>query len=323
MRLGFRGTVAGCRRWETGPRTARLTPLILAAALALAGCASSAHLGKPGPAQGGSGCAPATGAGAGPGTCPTQTAPAAAGSSPQPSPSLSSSEERNWPSLVVEIMSYAQRRTAVPVWAPAALPALPQPPNSAEVRAGESMYLAQLFVCPQPQPLNSPSVGSGACGAMASIYGNFGASAYPSQAAARTSFMAGWSPAQGCADSRSVPIDPGLTATLFYSPASPSGCAAVWQDRGWQFDLYGDMRGGQPGDASPPWLEVARSVATHFEANPLPSGIGLFRCDIAADGLHSSASWVVGSDLYHVALYHGAVRTVELLQAMAPYPGAS
>ena len=153
-RAGLRGTVAGCRRWETGPRTARLTPLILGAALALAGCASSAHLGKPGPAQGGSGCAPATGAGAGPGTCPTQTAPAAAGSSPQPSPSLSSSGERNWPSLVVEIMSYAQWRTQASLWAPAAPRVLPQPRNSAEVRVGESMYVAQLFACPQPQPLN-------------------------------------------------------------------------------------------------------------------------------------------------------------------------
>ena len=64
-------------------------------------------------------------------------------------------------------------------------------------------------------------------------------------------------------------------------------------------------------------------MATQLEPKPLPSGIGLLRCDIAADGLYSSASRVVGNDLYHVALYHGAVRTVELLQAMAPYPGAS
>lgn len=158
---------------------------------------------------------------------------------------------------------------------------------------------------------------------MASVYGSFGASAYPGPAAARASLVAGWSPAQGCTDSRSVLIAPGLIATLYYSSASPSGCSVVWRDRGWQFDLYGDIRGGQPGDASPPWLEVARSVAAQFETRPLPSGNGLFRCDIAADGLHSSASWVVGSDLYSAALYHGAVRTVELLQAMAPYPGAS
>ena len=225
-------------------------------------------------------------------------------------------------------MAWVSPRTQVPLLAPTRM-AWPSGagPNSAQALASPTSYSVSLFDCPQPLPLNDPQVGTGLCGAMASIYGSFGGRSYPSRTAALQAVQANAAAPAGCPDTRLVVLQPtspglrpGITATLYYGPQPQGNCLAVWNDGEWTFLLEGDLNGGIGGDSMEPWTDLARRIVSYLDRHRLPKTHGVFDCDLAPDGLHTGVSWALGQDVYSAGLYHGAVRSLGLITAMAPYP---
>ncbi len=227
----------------------------------------------------------------------------------------------SWPVVVSRAMSYARTRTAVPLMAPARLPAAGPVPNSAQVYASR-YYAVALYGCPAALPVNSPGIGIGACGGMADYYGYFQGHAYRSATAAVAALPGPSAAARaGCPRVTRVPLSPAITATLYSDPATHTNCEAVWSAGGWRFQLTGDLNGGTGGDGTEPWPAVADSIISYLGSHHLPRTRGYFECDIAPDGLHTGLYWALGRDVYNASTYHGATPAISLAIAMTPYPG--
>jgi hypothetical protein len=228
----------------------------------------------------------------------------------------------SWPAVISTAMSYARARTAVPLMAPARLPAAGPVPNSAQVHAGGSYYAVALSGCPAALPVNSPGIGAGSCGALASIYGAFGGNAYRSAAAAVASLPEpSAADRAGCADATRVPLPAGIVATLYTDPAAHRNCEAIWRQGGWRFELTGDLNGGTGGDGTEPWPGVAASIISYLAHHHLPRTPGFLESDIAGDGLHTGLYWALGRDVYSASAYHGATPAISLAIAMTRYRG--
>jgi hypothetical protein len=230
----------------------------------------------------------------------------------------------SWPVVISTAMRYARTRTAVPLMAPARLPAAEAAlvPNSAQVAAGSSHYSVSLYVCAAALPVNNPGIGSGTCGSIAAIYGGFGGNAYRSAAAAVAS-LPGPSAGDraGCPSATRVTLPAGIVATVYTDPATHANCEAVWREGGWRFELTGDLNGGTGGDGTEPWAAVAAGIISYLTGHHLPRTDGFFESDIAGDGLHTSLSWALGRDVYNVGTYHGTAPAISLAIALTPYPG--
>lgn len=208
-------------------------------------------------------------------------------------------------------MAYVAARTAFPLAAPRSLPSAGTAPlaNSATARAGD-YYSVSLYACPSALPLNNPGVGTGACGSMANVYGSFSGHAYSSTATALASLPSPIPPG-GCRATSRVTLQAGVVATVYSSPQG-GNCEVVWHEGEWSFALDGDLSAGS-------WSTVAHQIVSYLDQHLLPETHGSFSCDIAPDGLHSAAHWVVGHDVYGAGTYHGAISTLALTIAMAPY----
>lgn len=91
-------------------------------------------------------------------------------------PAVTARGSGSWPAVSTNAMSYARTGTAVPLEAPATLPAAGCcAANSARVHAGGTYYAVGLYGCPTALPVNNPGIVRGTCGALASVYGGFGA----------------------------------------------------------------------------------------------------------------------------------------------------
>lgn len=227
----------------------------------------------------------------------------------------------SWPAVISKAMNYARTRTAVPLMAPARLPAAGPVPDSAQVYAG-GYYAVALYGCPAALPVNSPGIGVGSCGGMAAYYGYFQGNAYRSAAAAAAA-LPGPSAAgrAGCPDATRVTLPDGIVATLYADPAARRNCEAVWREGGWLLELTGDLNGGTGGDGTEPWPGVAASIISYLARHHLPRARGFLESDIAGDGLHTGLYWALGRDVYYVSTYHGATPAVSLAIAMTRYPG--
>ncbi len=224
----------------------------------------------------------------------------------------------SWPLPVREAMAYVAPLTSMSLEAPRSLPnAGTAPPNSATGRAGD-YYFVSLYSCPSPQPFNNPGVGTGACGSMANIYGSFSGHAYSSTAAALASLPSA-SPPGGCPVTSRVTLQAGVVATLYSGPQG-GNCEVVWHEGEWSFTLEGALTSDSNGNSGGSWSTIAHQIVTYLDQYLLPETHGSFTCDIAPDGLHSTANWVVGDDVYGASTYHGAVSTLALTIAMAAYP---
>ncbi len=226
-----------------------------------------------------------------------------------------------WPVVISKAMSYARTRTAVPLMAPARLPAAGPVPDSARVHAGR-YYAVALYGCPAALPVNNPGIGTGTCAGMADYYGSFQGNAYRSAAAAVAALPGASAVDQAdCPGVTRVPLSPAITATLYTDPATHANCAAVWSEGRWRFQLTGDLNGGTGGDGTEPWHDVAASIVSYLGSHRLPGTRGLVECDIAPDGLHTGLYWALGRDVYNASTYHGATAAISLAIAMTAYPG--
>jgi hypothetical protein len=227
----------------------------------------------------------------------------------------------SWPAVISKAMNYARTRTAVPLMAPARLPAAGPVPNSAQVYAG-SYYAVALYGCPAALPVNNTGIGIGTCGDMADYYGYFQGNAYRSAAAAVASLPEpSTAEVPGCPAATRVTLPTGIVATLYADPAAHRNCEAIWREGGWLFELTGDLNGGTGGDGTEPWHRVAAIIISYLGSHHLPRTHGFFECDIAGDGLHTGLYWALGRDVYYVSAYHGATPAISLAIAMTRYPG--
>jgi hypothetical protein len=232
-----------------------------------------------------------------------------------------------WPALVREAMAYAAPRTRMPLEAPRRLPETADGvANSAQVRAGADGYEVALYRCsPHPLGLNSPGIGSGTCGSMASIYGSFGGQELPDAAKAAASLPR--PPARrGCPRSTRVALGRGVVATAYFGdpvrpgPRLTSYCEATWVMGRWSFFLSGDLSGAT-GAGTVPWTSLARGEVAYFSAHPVRAEEGVFSADVAGDGIHTTLAWRNGDDVYNAGLYHGDVGAIALAASLAPYLG--
>ncbi len=234
-----------------------------------------------------------------------------------------SSRTTSWPGVVVGAMAYVKARTASALEAPRTLPGMAVGgPNSARATANRGSYEVMLYACQTPMPVNNPGIGKGVCGDMAAIYGGFGGRRYRSAALARSGLAAtsdSVSLAQArrdCTTVRRARILPRLEVTLY--SGRYGNCLALWHEKEWTFGLVGDLQGGIGGDPTEPWRAVARAIVSYLGSHLLPGTEGVFSCDIAGDGLHTSLDWVRRNEIYSASTYHGY--GIDLAIAMAPYP---
>ncbi|GEM_PF-2552984 len=226
----------------------------------------------------------------------------------------------HWPKVVQEAMAYVRPRAHVPLEAPRWLPSAGGVPNSAQAYAGQ-YYGVALYRCPAPLPVNSPGVGTGRCGAMASYYGYFQGHRYPTARTAVSALPNASASLAGCTRTARATLSPGVVAEVHSGGTGGGDCAVTWSHRGWQFQLTGDLGNGQGSGRAAPWHQVAASILGYLAHHALPPGPGVLQCDMAGDGLHTGLYWVEGSDLYVASAYHSALAAISLAEAMAPYPG--
>ncbi len=242
---------------------------------------------------------------------------------PQPSPRASPSPSaRNWPQPVGQAMAVVTATTRIPLEAPLELPLAETTPNSARVVAQANSYQVELYHCLVALPVNDPAVGSGSCGSMANIYGDFGGTGYATGTAARTAVLAtNIPPGSRCQERSLAYLQPGLPATVFSAPGS-GPCLVTWREGDWTITLEGDLGVSAAPDAGSAWPQVAQSVVGYLDHHLLPPDVGSFVLDLAPDGLHSSLAWAAGDVVYSVGVLHGAVPAAEMAVTMMPFPTA-
>lgn len=227
----------------------------------------------------------------------------------------------DWLPVVAAAMA-AVGTPPLPALAPVGFSIEESAPNSATVARTSQGYEVSLFVCPTPLPVNSPGVGSSACGAMANVYGSFGGTAYPSATAAAAALPAASAAPSGCGATSTAQASGGgisVVATLWRSP-STGICQVNWQRGAWTFVLVGDLGGGSAGNPLEPWTAVASSILAQLARAPLPGGPGVVSVDVAPDGIHTTCSFVLGPDLYTGSADHQATEALALTATLLPYP---
>jgi len=212
----------------------------------------------------------------------------------------------------------------LPLLAPMGFSVEASAPNSATVARSPRGYEVSLFTCPAPLPVNSPGIGSGTCGAMDDVYGGFGGTAYPSAAAAAAALPTAPVAPAGCsATSTAEASGGGLTvlATLWQSPSAKI-CQVSWRSGAWTFVLEGDLGEGNAGNGTVAWTDVAASMLSQLARAPLPGEPGVVSADVAPDGIHTTCSFVLGTDLYTASAFHQATEALALTGTLLPYPFA-
>lgn len=211
-----------------------------------------------------------------------------------------------FPSLVATALNSLASHTGLPLWGPTALPR----GNSATATAGVSSFAVNVFACPTPEPLNGPGVGQGSCGAMASFGESFGATVYPSAAAALAQLPGPPVPSLSGYASRPMALPGNLVGTrwLMSGMSGPGDTLAIrWQEGDWTIWVtYSDAR------------VVAEAVAVALQQYRLPPHPGVLVVDSAPDGQHTTIKWAVGDVVYQAGATHEAVHAIEIAATGAP-----
>lgn len=214
----------------------------------------------------------------------------------------------HWPKLVAQSLALVRGHTQVALQGPTVLPR----GNSARVSFSAARYTVNFFECPSVEPLNSPHIGQGMCGAMAAYADGFGGRMYATPAAAREALA--YQPPSGTPVAMSLPG--GLTASRWpISGRSGLGstAAVVWHEGEWTIVVTGG-----PGERA-----AAVLVARLLQRYRLPAHPGLLNIDAAGDGLHTSAQWVVGSTVYTTSAMHNPAHALVMAASTRPFPRRS
>lgn len=311
--------LAGQSRYRGHPLPPSVVPVIvLAAGIVLAACGAATGAAAPGRARSSS-----------------TTSPPSTSSTPG-QVSRSAASQTRWPPLVLAAMADLHPVPHIPLEAPASLPGAPLPPNAALPSATAAGYQVSLYHCPEALPVGSPAIGTGSCGAMASVYGSFGGRAFATADAATAEVAPPATPAAPCNQITTVSLGSGVTATVYAADGSPLACEVTWARGPWTFVLEGaptrlpnglaPTTSSTPSSASVPsggipWGPVATAILAQVARTPLPAAPGVLVADLAPDGVHTTLRWAIGEAVYLVGVEHGAAQAVALASAMRAYPG--
>lgn len=224
----------------------------------------------------------------------------------------STHEATKWPPLVVRALQQLPASTAAPRWGPTVLPR----GNSAVVAAAARSFQVSVFRCPVPEPIDSPLVGQQACGSMESVAESFGATEYPSAAAAHAALPgAGVSVPPG-GESVAYPLPGGLVAQRVVAVSSAGAALTVevlWHEGDWAVSVSGGV--GQ--------RAAATMIARLLQQYRLPPDPGVLAVTVAPDGQHTTITWATGDEVLHVSSYHQAAHAIAMAASMHPFGQAS
>lgn len=291
------------KRARFWPQVALIGPLLLASA----GCGLLAHLAD-------SASRMAAGAPSPSAAERSLSAPSSAPPAPvSPTSTASASPSPVFPTVVREAMASVASQTRVPLEAPAwtGLSGL-----SATTRGQATAYSVSLFKCSVPWPVNNPQVGTGQCGAMANVYGQFGGDTIGTQTApavlqSLTGAYAVSSLPSGV-KTQSVSLGNGITGEQY---AGQAGAQFVqWQEGDWTLQVQG---GSNP-------QTVAQQVVALLTQYRLPPRPGMLVAVVAPDGIHTVVAWEAsGQVVYNTGGYHNPASAIAMAAAMATYSATS
>jgi hypothetical protein len=216
-----------------------------------------------------------------------------------------------FPAPIRQAVAYLQRRTTVPMLAPIETPDVTRSSLlSAQATTGATSYEVDLYTCSPPLPLNDPGVGNTVngkdCSGNADMYGGFAGYHEANASAAEDALptLATNTPTQLACPPGNKPgifanLDfAGISATTLTCPTTygiSGGFIFVrWLQAGWTIVVqFGD-------DTTLPATvrDTATAVATQLTTTALPASSGLLEINEAADGQHTEAAWVIGSNVY-------------------------
>lgn len=182
--------------------------------------------------------------------------------------------------------------------------------NSEQVSFSSPHYTVNVFQCPTAGPVNSSLIGQGMCGAMESFAEGFGATIYPTAAAARGALTYQTPPGTPVAMS----LPGGLTGSRWriHGQKGPTArrrlCGTKATGPLWS-------QAGRP--SAVPSAVLVTHLLQHYLLPPHP---GLLTVDVAGDGLHTSAQWVLGSTVYFTSAMHSPAQAVTMAASLKPFP---
>ncbi len=238
-----------------------------------------------------------------------RSAPKAQHSPSSSAPSGKKASTTTFPPLVAQALSRLSGQGSLLLWGPGVLPR----GNSARTTTGAGSFAVNVFACPTPEPLNSPAMGQGDCGAMASFAESFGSTVYSSASAALAHLPGPPLNSLSGYASRPMALPGNLTGTrwLLTGMSGPGDTLAIrWQEGDWTIWVLGtNVRG------------AAEAVAVALQQYRLPPHPGVLVVDSAPDGQHTSLEWTVGSAVYQAGASHQAVHAIEMAATGAPLGG--
>lgn len=243
----------------------------------------------------------------------------AAGSRPVAGRTSSGATRTALPPLAASVAAWLRAHTTLPVVVPSVLP----PDLSATVRVTSNGWVVGLFHCPSRLSLNAPGIGTGACGAMDSVFGDLRLerTGSPSAAQATLDAVVDLGAVQPCLDGEivaRVAIGPGQMASVRRADASgptASACVMTWSHDSWRIFLSGT--------SSTAALEAAgRPLASALVSHPLPGSGGIVAVDVAPDGDHTTIAWDEGDDVLVVSLREDPSEAVAVAASLRPFSAA-
>lgn len=226
-----------------------------------------------------------------------------------------------FPSPLPGALESLSSHMVIPVLAPRVIP----PNLSARTTSAESGYSVTLYRCQSEFPLNSPEIGNPPdCSGLTRHFGDFGATRYPSAAAARLA-MATWKNrstrfcAPNPASSQQLSLAPGVQGAILRAKGVFGYCEMRFVLRGWSVLIGGDASLFSIAEAKKEGLRVVEFMT---EAR-IPVKDGTVVVQTAGDGNHTWLTWTIGRNLYSVGGYRSTSAAFAMAGSMTLVGGAA
>ncbi|MDA8199785.1 MAG: hypothetical protein M0Z54_10270 [Thermaerobacter sp.] len=177
--------------------------------------------------------------------------------------------------------------------------------NSATVSITADTYSVAFYQCPTAEAVNSPAIGVGSCGTLASMAEAFGATRYSSSAALQQATVYQTPPGQPLP----APLLGGIMAQQWVAPGATAPLEVAWQNAGWHVVVAGPSAFATANQLAP--------VLAHYH---WPSPTGLLTVDASGGTRHTSLAWAVGDTVYFTSSSHHPAHALAMAAAMKRYP---
>lgn len=206
-----------------------------------------------------------------------------------------------WPRLLSRGITAAPMTFDGELVAPTILPR----GNSATVSITADTYAVAFYQCPAAEAVNSPAIGVGSCGTLASMAEAFGATRYGSSVALQQATAYQTPPGQPLP----APLLGGILAQQWVAPGAIAPLEVAWRDAGWHVVVAGSSA-----------FATANRLAPLLAHYHWPSTTGLLTVDVSGGTRHTSLQWVVGDTVYFASSSHHPTHALAMAAAMKQYP---